>query len=142
MYRGRHRRRSQHRRVVRASLTLTLICLALMAPTAAAWSRPTACRGGSPAAVWVTVSVSPGSIPEGESVTFTYSLSSGATVVDSQDVVLSPDRWSASVVFSGVQRGSYTVREEVGAPFFPGPDEVVVVDPPACAPVVSYTHSL
>lgn len=140
MYRGRHRRVPTIRRLLAVPLLIAALS-ALVGPAGAA-PRPVECRGSSPTVVWVSVSVTAGSIPAGETASFTFTLSRDGSVVGRQTVTLNDSHASGGVSFTGVSRGTYTVQEDTTGPFAPGPDQLAVVDPPKCAPVVSYTHSV
>jgi len=140
---GLTRRRAHHRRRVplgTMSLAIATVALAGLHGASAA-PRPSACRGDAPTTVRVQASVTVGTIPDGESVLFTYSIEGGGGVVGQVQLTLTSTVASASGTVGGLAPGIYLVREVSSGSFPPAPDQSATVAPPACAPLVSFVHA-
>ena len=144
MYRGRHRKSARSGRRARAAMVALVLVAGLgaLAPTVALGeARPKGCTGLAPTAVTIQQTLSG---PDGSpAVTFTYAVVRDESVVATRTLIVAPGQ-TASTTVGGLRPGSYAVQQQPdpNSGVAPADDAPAVIDPPACAPTVTFTSLL
>ena len=145
MYRGQHRKdMSRSGRTGRALVVVAFVCLvsmgALLPDAALGLARPKECTGSAPTAITIVEHFTgPVGTP---AVTFTYQIERDGSVVATTTLTVAPNE-TASTTVGGLGPGSYTVYDHPEPGVIPLPASAsAVVDPPACAPVVTFESLL